>query len=151
MMEVLIVIVLISVLAGLAIPSLNQTYYKILLDQSTNDLAYLMRYAQSRAIIQQRIVQWSFYSSRRSYSLQQESPQVSDDVSGEKKFSLIHGRLGRMFKIPNELNLTAKSPSIQFYPDGKIDKANFLLCRKDRCLTISTKEQTGHVLVWENP
>jgi len=148
LIEILLVLLILGFMAGLAIPNLSRTYSTILLKRTANDLASLMRYAQSRALIQRQVFQLTLNPKTKQYRLQK-----ADSNSPEKKLSLhfspIPGRLGRAFKIPMEIRILAEKPAIDFQPDGKITKVSWSLCDKDHCLTISTKEQSGYVRVFE--
>ena len=148
LIEILLVLVILGFMAGLAIPHFSRSYSTILLKRTASDLASLMRYAQSRALIQRQVFQLTLDPQTKRYRLQK-----ADSGSPEKKFQLhfspIAGRLGRAFEIPREIRVLTENPAIDFQPDGKITKASWSLCDKDHCLRISTKEQSGYVRVFE--
>ena len=149
LIEILLVLLIVGIMAGLSIPNVSRTYTTILLNRTTNDLASFIRYAQSRAIIQRQVFQLTLDPQTKRYSLRK-----ADANSLEKKFPLrfspLAGRLGRTFEIPREIRILAQNPIIDFQPDGKIGKVNWSLCDQNhRCLTISTQEQSGYVRVFE--
>ena len=148
LIEILLVLVILGIIAGLSIPNLSRTYHTMLLNRATNDLASLIRYAQSRAIIQQQVFQLSLDSQMKQYFLKK-ADMNSPDKKLPMHFFPVAGRLGRAFEIPQEIQILAQNSTIDFQPDGKIGKINWSLCDKDHCLSISTKEQSGYVQVFE--
>ena len=148
LMEILLVLLILGIIAGLSIPHLSRTYHTMLLNRTTNDLASLIRYAQSRAIIQRQVFQLSLDPQSKRYCLRK-----ADSNSPDKKlplhFSPVAGRLGRALEIPQEIQILAQNPTIDFQPDGKMAKVNWSLCDRDHCLSISTKEQSGYVQVFQ--
>ena len=153
LIEILLVIVILGIISGFAIPNLSQTFLKMQLNQTANDMAYLMRYAQSRAIIQKSICQFVMdEESKNCWITEQDSSsqENSDPNTSPAPFTRISGRLGRALTIPHDIHIQTDNPTLRFYPDGTIDKDSFQLCGKNRCLTVSTKEQIGTVRVFEN-
>ena len=152
LIEILLVIVILGIISGFAIPNLSQTFSRMQSNQTASDMAYLMRYAQSRAIIQKSICQFVLDEESKHYWITEQDPQDedSDPNASPAVFTRISGRLGRALAIPLAIRIQAENPTLQFYPDGTIDKDSFQLCGKNRCLTVSTKEQSGAVRVFEN-
>ena len=76
---------------------------------------------------------------------------IEDDgeENEEKEFKRIAGRWGRTFDVPDEVRVETAQPAIQFFPDGKIDKARIYVCEKADCWTVSTQEQRGYVDVFD--
>ncbi len=149
LVEIMLVIVILGVIAGLSIPNLSQTYNKFLLEQTVSDISNLMRYAQGRAIAQRKIIQLNLDADKKHYWLQERSAPEQEEKPSSS-FQPIQGRLGRIFLIPREIVVSAENNTINFSPDGGIDKTTIVSCLKKRCLTISTKEQRGYVLVLED-
>ena len=148
LIEVLLVLVILGVIAGLSIPNLSQTYSTILLNQTASDIAYLMRYAQSRAVLGRQALRLVLDPQTKQYSLKQEDSTITENEPSFR-FRPILGRLGRTFTIPPEIQVTTENPTVDFQPDGNIQKISWSLCRKKKCLTISTKEQIGYVQIFE--
>jgi len=145
--EVMLVMVILVIITGLAAPNFSNTYAGIQLKVTTDDIAYLMRYAQSRAVARGNEIRIEFDSSLRVYWITEE--EQSDTYASDKMFNRITGRLGKKNKIPEMLNLEIEKPSIHFFPDGTIEKVLFNVCLKEQCRIISTKEQRGAVRVYE--
>ncbi len=146
LIEIILVVLILSVIACLAIPNFGQTYSQLQLKQTTEDLAYLMRYAQTFAISNSQNVQLEFDSEFSSYWL---NKSTADTSVADSSFVRINGRMGRTFDIPRTIKIKAENAYILFYPDGKIDKVRIDVCQEQKCLAISTKEQKGYVRVFD--
>ena len=144
LIEVILVVLILSVIAGLTIPRFSSTYNRFILQKSVEDLAYIMRYAQSRAITKNRVIRLEFDSTLSQYWLTQAEPhQIKEDPMDQ--FERFSGRLGKTFRVAEGINLEMQGSHIGFHPDGTIDKEHILACQESRCLTISTKVQRGHI------
>lgn len=148
LVEILLVVLLLGIVAGFAFPDLSQSYARFQLNQEADHLAYLMRYAQSRAIIQQQEHRLAMNPGEGTYRLTHRAADFKDEDS-EMPFQRITKRLGRTFHIPEELSLETDNETVGFYPDGKMDKVRVTLCRKEKCLIVSTGEISGYVHVFK--
>lgn len=149
LIEILVVIILLGVVAGLAVPNFNSTYEKFLLGETAKDLSFFMRYAQNRAVMKSQNHRLVFDLQDSKYWLE-EQENDTDNLSQEEVFAGISGRFGRIFKIPEGIFLETEKTHIFFYPDGKIDKARIYLSdKKKNYLTISTYEQDGYVQTFD--
>lgn len=138
--EILLVVVLLSIVAVLAAPNFSNTYYNFLLSDTSHNLTYLMRYAQARAIAERTIFRLNFDTENSKYWLTKETNPE------EEQFKNVEGKLGRIFKISEQLKLECDLDAINFYPDGRIDKTNIYLNNKnEKFFTISTEAQSGYV------
>lgn len=146
--EVLLVVIILSVVAGLAIPNFSRSYHQFHLKNAADELAYVMRYAQSRAVTKNRQVRLEFDPEFSSYWITEgvDSVLESDDTQGFQKIS---GRFGKVFRIPDDLSIEGEASAVTFYPDGRIDRQRFSLCNEKRCFMVSTKEQRGHVRIFQ--
>ena len=144
LVEIILVVVLCSIMAAVAIPQLGRTYTTLQFKQTVDDLAYLMRYAQSRAITQNHTLQLQWSPDFSQYSLMQKDEAVKDAA-----FVPLDGKMGRSFLIPKGITLTSTKAVISFYPDGNIDEEAMEICQEKRCLTVSTKIQNGYVRVFD--
>jgi len=149
LVELLLVVVLLGIVVGLTIPNFAPTFSNIQLSDTASNLSYLMRYAQSRAIIKTRTHRINFDSDYSKYWIS----QAIVDENGlivEGEFEKIKSRKGRVTKIPQGIKVESESNVIQFTPDGRIDKMRIYLSNKrDRYFTISTKEQSGFVHLFD--
>jgi prepilin-type N-terminal cleavage/methylation domain-containing protein len=148
MIEIMLVVLILSILAGLTLPHFSRTYKNFELTKETQDLAYAMRYAQSRAVTKGKEMRLEFSPDFSSYQLAEE---VEGDLpqEAERSFKAIHGRWGRVFQLPAPIKIESEEMYVHFYADGSMDKRHVFICRDEPCLTISTKEQRGHVRIFE--
>jgi len=148
LLELLLVVLILSVVAGLTVPNFRKTYSNLQLKQTAKDMMYLMRYAQGRSATRARQMVLRFDEDYKKYWLEDlgSSAGSQDGVDGSsRKFS---GRLARQFKIPDEVTVEAKTQKINFLPDGTIDKQQINICDHRRCYVLSTKEQRGNILLY---
>ena len=152
LLEIWLVIILLAVAAAMAIPSFTRSFGQLELQDAANNLAYLMRYAQSRAIYNRRPLRLLFDDGMMNYRLEEAESDEESEIEDEDtpvEYRPVSGRFGRTFKIPNGITVDAESPSIAFNPDGRIEKTQINVCQAGQCLTVSTQNQSGYVIVAE--
>lgn len=137
-----------AVMAGLVVPNFGNTYQNIQLEKTTEDLAYLMSYAQARAITTNRQFRLEFDTDFSTYWLSHQ--KIDDEAQPSEEFERMAGRMGREFRVPNKITVEASEPFINFYPDGNIDKERIYLSNAQDTHTISTQEQKGFVKVYDS-
>lgn len=142
LIEILLVVVLLSIITVFAVPNFSQTYQSFLLSKTTENLADMMRYAQSRAVMSNKTVQLKFNDDFSGY-------QLLEFNSEEKSFVAISNRLGRLFDISKEMIVSGESAEIAFYPDGTIDLVEVSLCLSEKCYIVTSKVQRGFVTIFE--
>ncbi len=151
LIEILLVMVLFGVIAGITLPNFNKSFAKLKLKSTADDLAYCMRYAQSRAIFKNQDVCLVFDDQLKGYWLLA-GPSWVDDLAEDvetKEFQRISGRWGRKFQIPQEFMVESAQSSFTFYPNGQIEKARIRICSQDQCMIVSSQEQRGKVSVFD--
>ena len=142
--EILLVVILLGVVATISIPSFVQSYTKIQLENTAQDVAYLMRYAQSRAISRNQKVRFIFDESFKQYQLLETVPDAE-----QEKFRSIAGRFGQAVTVPAEIAVHADKLAVDFSATGEIEKILIRVCREQECLLVSTQEQRGRVEILE--
>jgi len=148
LIEIILVVVVISVLAGVAVPHFSRSFKNLLVQTTVNQLASVMRYAQGRSIAQRAVIRLIFKENLNAYQLQQ-ATDTSDPLNAEEAFEPLPNRWGRWFLIPVGVEAEATRRTIEFYPDGRIQKARVILCHEQRCLTVSSRDQRGRVLIFD--
>ena len=137
-LELLIVLAIIGVLAGVAIPQLRNTLDNFEVEGFTKDIYYLMRYIQATAISRQKIYCLNISPDNRQFWV---------TVKGEVDFIPLAGRYGRKYNCPEGVNITlepADKTTVFFYPDGSIDKlAITLSSKKMRKISIISQGSAG--------
>ena len=143
----MLVVLVLGVLAGFAIPSFSGTYRKLQLKKSADDLSFIMHYAQSRAITANLDLRLEFDPQFSSYwLLEKKNGEEPSDA-----YQRLKTRFGKVFRIPAEITVSSEDGVIDFFPDGTIEKQEVKFCQKDRCYIVSSKEQRGFVHVFEAP
>ena len=148
LIELLVVVILIALLAGLAMPNLIKGRTYLELKQTAKDIAYLMQYAQQRSVLDNREYQIQFDSSAKQYWLMVEVPS-DDAVVQEKEFKRFTGRMGKTSAIPLSVAFKVEEKIVCFYPSGLMDKVQIDLTDQKNKIVVSTKEQRGSVYVYE--
>ena len=151
LIEVLMVVLLLGVIAGLAVPNFSGTFSSFQLSETAKNIASLMRYAQDHAIARDKKIRVHFDFLSGEYWLEEKI--ASADVTQEELdaadiFERVTGKYGRTFVIPKEVTAESENPMICFYPDAKIDKARIYLHNKHgNYFTVSTREQANDVQI----
>ena len=148
LLELILVLLVLTIIAGFSAVNFKQTFDRYQLFKIVDDLAYHMRYAQSRAIAQNKILRLEFDASFQSYGLSQSSAPAKEGTEGSS-FLPINGALGETVRVPDEFKLNTETSRMDFYPDGNIDRGEIVMCRDQRCFTLSTRQQRGVVKIFE--
>lgn len=146
--ELILVVLILSILAGLTVPHFSRTHKTFELKKQAQDLAYMMRYAQSRAVAKGKRMRLEFLSDFSVYQLTEES-ETDLAQEGERSFETIAGRMGRAVTVPSSIKFQSEGADVHFYPDGSIDKRRVSVCQQEQCWVISTREKRGHVQIFE--
>lgn len=147
LVEILLVVLILGILAGAALPRLSHTYRQLQWQKAAEDLRDLMRYAQGRAAASGCPLRLEFAGDYSSYWLTQSSCGGQNEV--QETFARFPGRLGGTFSVPKGISVTPEAAQVVFYPDGQIDKTEVSVCAGGRCRIVSTKEQRGYVWILE--
>ena len=140
LVELLLVVIILSIIAGIAIPSFRKTYLNLELDNSANNLALLMRYAQAHSVLERRIY-------RLNFDLREKRCWLTKQLEGAPNtFEAVSSRLGKSLILPKDIEIESESEFVNFYPDGKIDGISIYLKNKNnKTVTVSTEGQIGYV------
>ena len=138
--EMLLIMVLLSVTAALSLPNLGKSYSQLQLQNTVNQLSYTMRYAQSRAITKNKNIRLLFQQVSKKYQLLEEK---------EQKYIPFKGQWGKPVALPREINIKPLDFSLDFYPNGAIEKVDIQLCKGKDCMVISTQQQRGQIEVFD--
>lgn len=149
LIEVILVVVLLAVVVSLSVPQFSKSFQKLQLRQLTQDLAYCMQYAQSRAITQNKEVRLEFDPEFLKYWLTQQASSLTPP-SAATIYENISGRMGRVFSVPANVEIKTDDTAISFYPDGSIEKQIIEICYKQKCSLITTQEKRGSIEVYES-
>lgn len=148
LIELLVVVIILSLVVGLAIPNLSKGRMRLELKQTAKDIAYVMQYAQQRSVIDGKIYQLKFNEEGDRYWLMIEDLFSAENLS-EKKFKRFTGRLSKVSSISNNIFVESPSDIIQFYPNGLSDRVEIQISDGENRIFVSTKKQRGSVYVFE--
>lgn len=147
LIEVILVVIVLSVIAAVTIPNFSTSYRHFQLKSAAEQLMYVMRYAQSRAVSKNIMVRLEFDDNNSKYWLTEQDEELSGN---EIVYKRVSGRLGKRYSLTNKESLEVDKQVLNFYPSGQIEKTRLILCNDhDRCYTISTKEQRGHINIYD--
>lgn len=144
LLELLVAMLILMILVGLAVPNFSGTYKKVLLRKSADDLADLMRYAQTKAILTQNLYQLKVEETAGTYWLNE---RKSDEKKKKTTYEPVPGWSGSTKRMPKEVVLKSEQASVLFHPDGTIDQIEIKLCDKTSCLLVSSAKRRGSVKV----
>ena len=138
LVEMLLIVVLLAVAAGLSLPNFSKSYTQLELQNTVNILTYMMRYAQSRAITQNKKMRLLFDENSKKYQLLEEN---------KENYTPLIGRWGKSVIISKGVTVESLHPSIDFFPTGEIEKTDVKLCREKDCMIVTTQLQRSQVEV----
>lgn len=142
LVELLLVVIILGILAGVAVPSFRKTYANLEMSNAANNLAILMRYAQGRAAAERTNFRLDFDAENKSCWLEKESSLNPEN------FEKVTSRFARSIVFPGGIKVEPESKPVNFFPDGKIDNVSIYFKHEDKTLYIvSTKGQVGYVEV----
>jgi len=147
LVELLLVLVLVAMISAISFPSFVHNYEQFQLKETANSLSSLMRYAQGRAVALGREHRLEFSPDYATYRMAVRAADPDDPA--EKNFTKVPGKFGRTYGIPPGIRAEASSQNIHFNESGQMDDAVIYLCRKERCVILSTQEQSGYVRMYD--
>ena len=116
--ELMLVILLISVLAGLSVPLIRHASADLELKDTSFTLAKMISYAQEMAVLESTTYQLNLDPAKSAFWLTR---------SGE----VIKSKIGKKFRLPHDLTLETKARGVLFYPDGRADDAEISIIGKN--------------------
>ncbi len=141
-------VIILGIIAGIAVPSFGPAMAHLELKETTNNIAYLMRYAQSKAVVQNTVYSIIIDRGQKKYWLARADDDA--DENDTQSFKKITGRLGRIFGIPDHIEIEMPKEFVLFYPEGRIEKLKiFLTNRGNQTYTIATDQQINRILVFD--
>ena len=144
LVEIILVVVVLGAVTMFAVPNMRGAFKSVQLKRTASDAASLMRYAQSRAVLKDMEIVFEFDEPQRMFRILTSREDVSS-----KGQDVIPGRWGRAVRVPEPITCELGQGALRFYPDGRADKARLICCHESRCLTVSTQDQRGRVLLIE--
>lgn len=150
LIELLLVVLIIGVLMGLAVPRATKSFLNLKLSDSARTLIMLMDFAHSKAILEE-------IPYRLNFNLIQKKCWLVKELDGE--YSEIDSLVAKKYNFPKDvfvekldfISATPQIPdSITFYPDGSIDEVNIYLRTTKGDITIITTRTGKKIEVVES-
>lgn len=147
LLEVLLVTLILLVITGVTVPNFSPVWKNLLLKQAVQDLAYHIRYAQSRSVTHNLRHRIQIESDGFEYWLAREEPV--EEPGSETAWVRVEGRYGRTQRFAEEFDVETRFDRIEFSPDGAISPFELQACARGACYSLSTLGQRGRVHVYE--
>lgn len=123
--ELLLVILIIGVLAGVSVPQFRKTLDNFELENFTKDIFFLCRYLQGSAIGQGKIY---------CLNIDRDKAEFRATVKVGTDFKPAEGRFGRVYRAQGVTSVSlfpVDRTAVYFYPDGSIDNVTITFENKE--------------------
>ena len=144
LIELIIVLVLLGLAAGVVAPSFSRGLRGIELETAGRDLITRMKQARSRAISRQQVFRVILVREEESadyYVLANEFEQVIDEFSLPEGVSV---------EVPDQ-EFQAPFLKVSFYPNGRSSGASFILYNETKTIAVWVDPITGFARVVKEP
>jgi prepilin-type N-terminal cleavage/methylation domain-containing protein len=145
--ELILVAIIISVLAGLTTPLFRKPLRSIRLKNTCRNLVHLMRYAQAKSIAERKLCRINLDLQQGAFWLTEQDEDGSFSADG---FERLQGTWGRVVYLPDGISLSAEAPLITFYPDGSSDRVKLkIFAGEEEHFAITAQRNIAYVQVEE--
>lgn len=110
LIELLIVVCILSIVAGISLPLFSKTFDNILLKNSSQDIVYLMRLASYRAVCEGKDFRVYLDKNRNGYFLSQKEG---------RDYKLVSDRIGKFKAFSKKIKFDFDNEFIEFKPSGQ--------------------------------
>jgi len=124
--ELVLVILIISSLAALAVPGFRRTFNNMQFEQVSSDISGVLNYAAANAIFKRtecRVI-----------------------IDKDKQCFYVEGT-SRVYGMPRGIKIDSDKESVLFYPDGRSQSITITLSGTDKIRTFSTEGTRGYVKI----
>jgi type II secretion system protein H len=140
-LELLVVLLIVMVLVGVAVPRFRGTFRHLQLQVAASDVATLLTYASRRAVARGEALRIEFDADGRRYWLARVDETTSERLSGT---------FGRVSSVPAAIALAPSTRTVTFYPDGRADPFEVLISDDTQAgYRVRTNARTGRVTLLE--
>lgn len=130
--EIILVVIISGVLAGISIPQFRKYFSNMELKSSSSELQAVMNYLRQRSISEGDILCLNIDGGKKEYWIQ---------IKGEEK------RL-KTSSLPRGITIDTEKKEIFFYPNGSIDKVTIKLANDyNQSVVLTTKGVFGGVKI----
>ena len=141
LLELMLVAVIILALVTVSTPLFKKTYEDLRLTSCAKEAAAVMRFCRERAIFERRIFRINIDSDKKTY-------QALAEEEDKQELVPLKSRWGRIFRLPDAIDVKAGEKEIDFFPDGTTTPALvYFTNKKGEGLTVSIEPDTGFVRV----
>ena len=133
LLELLVVTLIVTVMAGVAVPQFRHTFRHLQLQVFASDVAKLLTYANRRSVATGEVLRIHFDVDGRRYWLAR-APAASPAGTFER----VPDKFGRVASVPVSISIASSTRDVTFYPDGRADRFE---------MVISDDSQAGYRLV----
>jgi type II secretion system protein H len=112
LVEVLLVLVVTALLAGLAIPSLKSTLQHYRLYSTVSDFEKTVMYGRERAVMESRVLRWELDRAKSTFFLYELTPDEKDKSLAPVEVN------HRAYPKEIQIQTDVQNDEIWFYPDG---------------------------------
>ncbi len=152
LIELLIVVMILGLLAGITFPSFSNSFANLQLNNSVRDISCLMKYAREKAIMQRKKYRLEFDIAEKRYWLSREEDPINAPNQFKKLTTGIEDK-----KLPQNISVKKilfpigiskfSHSYVSFYPDGSIDAADIYLANKKGETAVISTETFGRIEV----
>lgn len=143
LLELMLVAVIMLVLVTISTPLFKRTYEDLRLTSSAKEIASVMRFCRERAIFERKTFILNIDTEKKTYQV------FAEDEDNEEPLPL-KSRWGRIFRIPDGIDVEVDVKEIDFFPDGSTTPVSIYLTNKEgKAFTILIERDTGFVRVYD--
>lgn len=152
LIELMVVVTVIGVLAGLAVTSFHGSYDKATLDEAAYELYTTVRYAQQYAVTHQRACRVVLIEDRSGNRPGYRIEVEATDPDADEAFTVLHTGAGKPTDLPNRVRFArvliegveeGGDHVVTFRPTGSADAAVIQLTNDLRTWSILIEPNTG--------
>ena len=124
--ELVLVILIISSLAAMAVPGFRKTFNNMQFEQVSSDVSGVLNFARSNAIFKRT--------------------ECRVMIDRDKQYFFVEGA-SRVYSMPRDIKIDSDKGSVSFYPDGRAQNITITLNGIDKTRTFSTEGTRGYVKI----
>ncbi|MCX5716140.1 MAG: prepilin-type N-terminal cleavage/methylation domain-containing protein [Candidatus Omnitrophica bacterium] len=144
LIELFIVSAIILILVSFSTPLFRKTFSDLELKEAAANITSFITFAQHKAVADEAVCKITFDYENKTYRLLIASGGAPDTAA---QYVIPKDRFGKLFHIPQNIEIEGQSRDIFFYPDGRCDKTEIKLMNKNKkTLKLATTGTLGNVI-----
>ena len=156
LIELVIVATIILILVAVSTPRFRSTFSDLELRDTSYNIGKIIKYAQQRAILEERRYRAVFDFENRSYRLLVESGEGKSSAEPASyaegasapggDWERVTGRFGENFYLPEGVRFKGDKDKMTFLPNGRCDKSSiYVINKRNKVIEIRTTGRAGYV------